>query len=100
MVLKDWKSSARAMASRLDYQRTKLLVDPETHNILGCHLIGPEASTMIHEVLAVIRLDNDVRHLKDLIHIHPALPEALLAAAFVVPLEAGEFFCHHPGFLS
>ncbi len=80
-VLEDWKSSARAMASRLDYPRTKLLVDPKTYEILGCHLIGPEASTMIHEVLMVMRLDNDVRHLKDMIHIHPALPEALLAAA-------------------
>ncbi len=81
VVLEGWKASARAMASRLDYPRTKLLVDPATHEILGCHLIGPEASTMIHQVLAVMRLDNDVRHLKDMIHIHPALPEALLAAA-------------------
>ena len=55
-------------------------VDPETHEILGCHLIGPEASTMLHQVLAVMRLDNDVRHLKDMVTIHPALPEALLAA--------------------
>jgi mycothione reductase len=81
VVMKDWKASARAMSTRLDYPRTKMLVDPDTHEILGCHLIGPEASTMIHEVMMVMRLDNDVRHIKDLIHIHPALPEALLAAA-------------------
>ncbi len=80
VVMEDWRSSARAMSTRLDYPRTKLLVDPESHEILGCHLIGPEASTMIHQVLAVMRLDNDVRHLKEMIHIHPALPEALLAA--------------------
>jgi mycothione reductase len=81
VVMENWKASARAMATRLDYPRTKLLVDPTNYEILGCHLIGPEASTMIHEVMMVMRLDNDVRHLKDMIHIHPALPEALLAAA-------------------
>jgi dihydrolipoamide dehydrogenase len=71
VVMENWLASARAMSTRLDYPRTKLLVDTENHEILGCHLIGPEASTM---------MDNDVRHLKDMIHIHPALPEALLAA--------------------
>lgn len=80
VVMKDWLASARAMSTRLDYPRTKLIVDPDTHEILGCHLIGPEASTMIHQVLAVMRLDNDVRHLQDMVHIHPALSEALLAA--------------------
>jgi dihydrolipoamide dehydrogenase len=80
VVTKNWLASARAMSTRLDYPRTKLIVDAGTHEILGCHLIGPEASTMIHQVLAVMRLDNDVRLLKDMVHIHPALPEALLAA--------------------
>lgn len=80
VVTKHWLASARAMSTRLEYPRTKLIVDVENHAILGCHLIGPEASTMIHQVLAVMHLDNDVRHLKDMIHIHPALPEALLAA--------------------
>lgn len=76
-----WTNSARANALRLQYQRTKFIVNPKTHEILGCHLIGPESSTMIHQVLAVMHIDNDIRHLGNMMHIHPALNEVLLAGA-------------------
>ena len=80
-VMRDWKSSARSMATRLDYPRAKLLVSPEDYSILGCHLIGPESSTLIHEVLMLIHLENDVRRLPEIIHIHPALSEIFLGLA-------------------
>lgn len=80
-VVNDWLASARAMAARLDYPRTKLLVSPIDYSILGCHLIGPEASTLLHQVLAVMRLKNDVRELAEMIYVHPALNECLMAAA-------------------
>lgn len=80
-VFQDWKASARAMATRLDYPRIKLLVNPDDYSILGCHLVGPEASTVMHEVLAIMRLKNDVREMAEMMYIHPALPELLLDAA-------------------
>ncbi len=80
-VFEDWLASARAMAMRIEYPRTKLLVSPEDFSILGCHLVGPEASTMIHQVITVMKLKNDVRELADTIFVHPALNECLLAAA-------------------
>ena len=80
-VLDDWQVSARAMSWRTDYPKVKLLVDPRDHRILGCHLVGPEASTLLHEVLPVMRHMNDVRRIPETIHIHPALGEVLLAAA-------------------
>jgi len=80
-VVEDWLASARAIAMRIDYPRTKLLVSPADHSILGCHLVGPEASTILHQVMAVMHLKNDVRELAEMIHIHPALNECLLAAA-------------------
>jgi dihydrolipoamide dehydrogenase len=76
-----WLASAKVMSTRLDYQRTKFLVDPKTYKILGCHMIGPESSSMIHQVLAVMHIDNDIRHLKEMLYIHPALNEAILPAA-------------------
>ena len=33
----------------------KFLVDVETRKILGCHIIGTDASTLIYEVLVVMR---------------------------------------------
>lgn len=77
----DWQASARAMALREDYPLTKLIVSTEDYSILGCHLVGPESSTLLHQVLMVMRLKNDVRELANMIYIHPALNECLLAAA-------------------
>lgn len=79
-VFEDWLASARAMATRIEYPRTKLLVSPEDYSILGCHLVGPESCTLIHQVIAVVHLKNDVRELADMIYIHPGLNECILAA--------------------
>lgn len=49
----------------------------EDGEILGVHIIGPEASTLIHEVLPVIRIEGNVSDIKDTIHIHPALSEVV-----------------------
>ncbi len=77
----DWLASAKAMSLRIKYPRTKLLIDPNSYEILGAHMIGPESATMMHQVLAIMHLDNDIRHLKEMLYIHPALSEALLPAA-------------------
>ncbi len=77
----NWLASAKAMSTRLDYPITKFLVNPKNYEILGCHMIGPESSTMMHQVLVVMHINNDIRHLKEMLYIHPALSEALLPAA-------------------
>lgn len=87
-TLRDWKSSARAMASKLDYPRTKLLICPDSYAVLGCHLIGPDSSTLIHQILMLMHLKNDIRELPKMIHIHPALPELFLDAAIEVIKKA------------
>ena len=80
-VTEEWTLSARALATRLSYPRTKLIVDTSTYEVLGCHLIGPESSTMIHQIMMLMHLNNDIRKITQMIHIHPALPEALVVAA-------------------
>ncbi|AOV95187.1 dihydrolipoamide dehydrogenase [Nanohaloarchaea archaeon SG9] len=59
----------------------KVLADPETEEILGCHIMGPEASVLIHEVLVSMREGRGkVDDIKDTIHIHPALNEVVQRA--------------------
>ncbi len=89
-VFQDWLASARAMSMRLEYPRIKLLVSPEDYRILGCHLVGPESATILHEVLPVLRLKNDVRKLAEMMHVHPALPEVILSAAVKAVSEVRE----------
>ncbi len=76
-----WQASAKAQSKKIKYPFTKFIVDKNTYEILGCHMIGPESATMIHQVLTVMHINNDIRHLKDMLYIHPALSEALLPAA-------------------
>ena len=87
----NWIASAKAMSLRLDYPVTKFIINPKNYEILGCHMIGPESSTMMHQVLAVMHINNDVRHLKEMLYIHPALSEALLPAAVEAVREVEKY---------
>ena len=59
----------------------KILVDAETERILGCHIMGPEAATLIHEVILAMKHGIPVRDMANMIHIHPALSEVVQRAA-------------------
>lgn len=64
--------TAMSRALKLDHGFAKVLADPETHEILGCHIIGHEASMLIHEVTPAIRHGLTVDDLANtLIHAHP-----------------------------
>ncbi|MFC4992660.1 hypothetical protein [Rubritalea tangerina] len=69
------------MSTSLSYPRTKLIVSPYDYSTLGCQLVGPESSTLLHHVLMLKHLKNDVLELLEIIHVHPALNELFLTAA-------------------
>jgi len=49
--------------------------------ILGCHVVGPEASTLVQEVVVAMKAGSGtVRDIRESIHIHPALPEVVQRA--------------------
>ena len=51
--------------------------------ILGCHIIGSEASILIHEVLVAMRADDNggcIDNIRKTVHIHPALSEVVSTA--------------------
>lgn len=55
----------------------KVLVDPKTMKILGCHIIGTDASILIHEVIVVMKARLGVAGITNAVHIHPALSEVV-----------------------
>jgi mycothione reductase len=60
----------------------KFLVDKENRKILGCHILGTDASILIHEVLVSLRSGNaTIDSISNTIHIHPALSEVVGRAA-------------------
>ena len=79
--LNKYSQSAMGMALRSDSGFVKLLIHQKTRKILGCHIIGEQASVLIHEVLPIMRFGGTLEHLLDTIHIHPALSELIRNAA-------------------
>src|SRR5215213_1695678 len=60
----------------------KFIVDKNNNKILGCHIIGTDASILIHEVLVAMRIgDGTIDSITKTIHIHPALSEVVIRAA-------------------
>ena len=56
----------------------KLLADPVTRQLLGAHIIGPEASILIQPLVQAMCLGNTVDQLAhDVLYIHPALIEVV-----------------------
>ncbi|MBI2146139.1 dihydrolipoyl dehydrogenase [Candidatus Woesearchaeota archaeon] len=66
----------------------KFIVHRKTQEILGCHIIGPDASTLIHEVVVALKADRKraLEILRTAVHVHPALSEVVQRAALNVPV--------------
>ena len=60
----------------------KVLVHPKTKKILGCHIIGSEASILIHEVIVAMKAKLGVKGITNAVHIHPALSEVVQRAFY------------------
>ena len=58
----------------------KILADAKYGEILGVHIIGPQATELIAEAVAVMELEGTVDELMFTIHAHPTLSEAMLDA--------------------
>ena len=59
----------------------KLLADPDTRLLLGAHILGPQASTLIQQLIQGMRFGQTVDEMaRDQFYIHPALTEAVEVA--------------------
>jgi mycothione reductase len=64
-------------AKKLEHGFVKVLAAPDGE-ILGCHMLGAEASTMIHEVVVAMRsAGGTVEDVTGIIHAHPTLNKAV-----------------------
>ena len=59
----------------------KLLADEATDRILGCHLIGPAAGDLIHEICVAMEFGASAQDIAMTCHAHPTFSEAMREAA-------------------
>ncbi len=55
----------------------KLLCAPDSGEIIGAHIVGPEAGEMIHQMTTLMHYKGTVRDLVKIPHYHPTLSEIL-----------------------
>jgi dihydrolipoamide dehydrogenase len=74
-------ANARAKAVFQSEGFVKLLADKETDRILGCHIIGPGAGDLIHEICVAMEFGASAQDLALTCHAHPTYSEAVREAA-------------------
>ncbi|HEX4724113.1 MAG TPA: mycothione reductase [Pseudonocardiaceae bacterium] len=66
----------------------KLIADPTTGQLLGAHIIGPQAPTLIQPLIQAMSFGLDARSMADGQYwIHPAMPELVENALLNLPLD-------------
>ena len=78
-----WAASGRAMTLDRPAGLTKLIVDPESEQILGVGIAGSGAGELIAEGVVAIEMGATVSDLRLCIHPHPTLSETLMESAEV-----------------
>jgi dihydrolipoamide dehydrogenase len=79
-----FSANGRARAANETDGFVKLLADANTDRILGAHIIGPDAGTMIHEIVVGMEFGAAAEDIARTCHGHPTLNEAVKEAALAV----------------
>jgi len=78
VATRDYADTAYGWALEDTSSFVKLVADPRQRALLGAHLIGPQAATLIQPLLQAMMLGQTVDQLAhDVLYVHPALTEVL-----------------------
>ena len=73
-----YSSAAYGWAMEDTESAVKVIADAETRRLLGAHIIGPQASTLIQQLIQGMHFDLTVDQMaRHQYYIHPALPEVV-----------------------
>ncbi len=77
----NFMGNARAKAVFAGEGFVKILADAETDRVLGCHLMGPFAGELIHEICVAMEFGASAEDIARTCHAHPTFSEAMREAA-------------------
>ena len=78
-----WAASGRALGMGRPEGMTKLILEPESHRILGAGIVGVNAGELIAELVHALEMGADAEDVGLTIHPHPTLSESIGMAAEV-----------------
>jgi dihydrolipoamide dehydrogenase len=81
-------ANGRAKVNRTTDGFVKILADDKTDKVLGAHIIGPDAGTMITEITIAMEFSGSAEDVARTCHPHPTLSEAVKEAALGVDKRA------------
>ena len=81
-------ANARARANLATDGFVKILADAKTDRVLGVHILGPDAETMIAEAAIAMEFGASSEDIARTCHAHPTLSEAMKEAALAVAKRA------------
>ncbi|PZQ44898.1 MAG: dihydrolipoyl dehydrogenase [Micavibrio aeruginosavorus] len=77
-------ANGRARAMNATEGFVKIIADAKTDKVLGCHIVGPEAGTLIAEVVIAMEFGASAEDIARTCHAHPTLEETTKEAALAV----------------
>jgi dihydrolipoamide dehydrogenase len=77
-------ANSRAKANADTNGFVKILADAASDRVLGVHIIGPDAGTVIHECVMAMEFGASAEDVARAFHAHPTLNEAVKEAALAV----------------
>lgn len=77
-------ANSRARANGFTDGFVKILADKKSDKVLGVHIIGPDAGTIIHECVLAMEFGASAEDIARTCHAHPTLNEAVKEAALAV----------------
>ncbi len=93
-----YEDTAKGEAMNVKDYFVKVIVESTTERILGAHIVGPQASVLIHEIIPLMNTpDRSLRPIREMMHIHPALSEVVDRAfqSLMPPRQYHHMIEHH-----
>jgi len=80
----------KALAINEDRGLFKMVIHPETAQVLGVHIVSPNAAELIHEATLAVKFGLTVHDIIDTVHVFPTLSEGIkrVAQAFTRDVSA------------
>ncbi len=73
-----YRGAGKSVAIEASEGFVKIIYDPKTKEILGAHIVGADATELIHELLLARTAELLPEDIANMIHAHPTLSEAVM----------------------